>query len=77
MSTKEKVHSMVDEIPEPTLQAIETLLEQVLRANYEHEIPIVEPVTDPDEIRLIDEGEEEYAKDPSSYVPFEDYLAGK
>jgi hypothetical protein len=70
MTTKEKVRSLIDEVPEHTLQAVETLLQQIADAEND------DYISDAD-FAVMDARYEEYLKDPSVGTEFEDYLAGK
>jgi hypothetical protein len=68
MTTKEKVRRMVDRMPEQSLAKAEELLEEL------YWTPIIENATDPEELRIIAEGNAAYEADPSSYIPLDEFL---
>jgi hypothetical protein len=68
MTTKEKMHSIVDDMPDQTAQTALNILEEL------YWMPVIERVTDPDEIREINEDVAEMKADPSSYVTLDEFL---
>ena len=63
---RKELHTMLDAIPDQSLSAIKPLLAYLSEDYWK---PVIETNLSPEEIALIDEGMEEYEKDPSSFVP--------
>ena len=64
---RKEIHSIIDVIPDQSLPAIKPLLTHLAYDNWK---PIVETAS-PEEISMIDEGMEEYRKNPESFVPLD------
>jgi len=63
---RKEVHSIIDVIPDGSLQAIKPLLSHLADDYWK---PVIEP-SSPEEIAMCDERMKDYEKDPSSFVPF-------
>jgi hypothetical protein len=63
------MHSIIDDMPDQTSQTALNILEEL------YWMPVIERVTDPDEIRLSNARVAEMKADPSSYVTLDELLA--
>jgi hypothetical protein len=63
---RKKKHTIIDDIPERSLPAIQPLLTYLAEDYWK---PVIEPAS-PEEIEMIKERLKDYEKDPSSFVPF-------
>lgn len=63
---RKEIHSIIDVIPDGSLQAIKPLLSHLADDYWK---PVIEPAS-PEEIAMCDERMKDYEKDPSSFVPF-------
>ncbi|MCL2186661.1 MAG: hypothetical protein FWB86_12545 [Treponema sp.] len=64
---RKEIHSIIDAIPDQSLPAIKPLLTHLA---YDYWKPVVE-AANPEEIAMIDEGMEEYRKNPKSFIPLD------
>jgi len=64
---RKEIHSIIDVIPDQSLSAIKPLLTHLA---YDYLKPIIETAS-PEEIAMIDEGMEEYRKNPESFIPLD------
>ena len=64
---RQEIHSIIDVIPEQSLPAIKPLLTHLANDYWK---PVIEAAS-PQEIAMIDEGMEEYRKNPESFIPLE------
>ena len=65
---RKKIHGIIDEIPEQSLRALEPLLTHLIDEDSDLDF-VIEPITDPEELAMMNEGLSEYERDPSSFVP--------
>ena len=65
--SRKELHTMIDTIPEQSLQVIIPLLNFLSNDYWK---PVIEPAT-PEEIEMIDERMKEYEKDPSCFAPLD------
>ena len=63
---RKEIHSIIDVIPDGSLQAIKPLLSHLADDYWK---PVIEPAS-PEEIAMCDERMKYYEKDPSSFVSF-------
>ena len=63
---RQKIHSIIDEIPDRSLSVLEPLLEHLANEVEDWE-PVIE-VASPEEAAMIDERMKDWQKDPSSFV---------
>ena len=68
---RQKIHCIIDEMSEQSLQALEPLMTHLIDVDDDDnwELCDIEPVTDPEEIAMMDERFEDYKRDPSSFTP--------
>jgi len=64
---RKEIHSIIDAIPDQSLSAIKPLLSHLA---YDYWKPIIE-AANPEEITMINEGMEEYRRNPNSFIPLE------
>ena len=64
---RKKIHAMIDELPDQSLQAIKPLLDYITEDYWK---PVIEPAS-PKEIAMIDKRIKEYEEDPSSFTDWE------
>jgi hypothetical protein len=62
---RKEMHEYIDTLPDRSLVALKPLLSVLAEPLY-----TVEPAS-PEEIAMIDEGMEEYRKNPESFIPLE------
>ena len=62
---RNELHSYIDNMPARSLAALKPLLSVLVEPLY-----LIEPAS-PEEIAMIDEGMDEYRKNPSSFIPLE------
>ena len=65
---RKEIHDIIDGIPDQSLPALKPLLVHLAEGYWK---PILEPANE-EERALIEEGMEEYRKDPASFVSLED-----
>ena len=64
---RKEIHNIIDVIPDQSLPAIKPLLTHLA---YDYWKPVIEAAS-PEEIAMIDEGMEEYRKNPESFIPLD------
>ena len=62
---RKELHGYIDTMPDRSLSALKPLLSVLAEPLY-----MIEPAS-PEEIAMIDEGMEEYRKNPASFIPLE------
>jgi len=67
---RKEIHSIIDVIPDQSLLVIKPLLAHLA---YDYWKPLIEEANQ-DEIAMIDEGMEEYRKNPESFIPLESVM---
>ena len=68
---RKKLHTIIDDIPDRSLPAIQPLLTYLADDYWK---PVIEPAS-PKEIKEINERLKDYEKAPSSFVPFKKRVA--
>jgi hypothetical protein len=65
IAIRKKLHTYIDSLPDQNLLALEPLISFMAEDYWK---PVIEPAS-PEEIAIIEEGEKDYERDPSSFVP--------
>jgi hypothetical protein len=67
---RKEIHSIIDDIPEQSLPALKPLLAHLADEYWK---PVIEPAN-AEECAMIDEGMEEYRKNPDSFVSLDSVI---